>query len=76
MIPKWRWNKGNDSEDEYVIIHKTITDCFYWSHCIHQWMIYSIDIRIETYLDNMIWLFVVIEWYVMRHVLILSCLIQ
>ena len=29
MIPKWRWNKGNDSEDEYVIIHKTITDCFY-----------------------------------------------
>ena len=76
VIPKWRWNKGNDSEDEYVIIHKTITDCFYWSHCIHQWMIYWIDIRIETYLDNMIWLFVVIEWYVMRHVLILSCLIQ
>ena len=29
VIPKWRWNKGNDSEDEYVIIHKTITDCFY-----------------------------------------------
>ena len=29
MIPKWRWNKDNDSEDEYVIIHKTITDCFY-----------------------------------------------
>ena len=29
MIPKWRWNKGNDSEDEYVIIYKNITDCFY-----------------------------------------------